>query len=251
MRSNSIALQRIKEASEKAKIELSSVSATDIDLPFLYVDKSGPKNFRHRLTRENLEKLVKDLLDRTTKPCEVCLKDSGLSKEQIQEVILVGGMTRMPKVVELVKNFFGREPNKSVNPDEAVAMGAAIQGGVLVGEFKDIVLIDVTPLSLGTDSVGDVFVRIINKNSAVPCKKTSSFTTVHDGQTSVRFGIYQGEREIASQNKLLGNLSLEGIPIAPKGIPKIEVTFEIDANGILHVSAMDKGTNRKIGNNYF
>jgi molecular chaperone DnaK len=243
-------MQRIKEASEKAKIELSSVKSTDIDLPFLFVDKTGPKNFKMKLTREKLENLVKDLLERTIKPCEICLKDSGLAKEQIQEIILVGGMTRMPKVVEFVKNFFGRESNKTINPDEAVAIGAAIQGGVLVGEFKDIVLIDVTPLSLGTDSHGDVFVRIINKNSAVPCKKTSSFTTVSDGQTSVRFGIYQGEREIASQNKLLGNLSLEGIPFAPKGVPKFEVTFEIDANGILNVSAIDKGTNRRIGKFY-
>jgi molecular chaperone DnaK len=243
---NQIALQRIKEAAEKAKIELSSVKETTIDLPFLYVDKTGPKNLKINLTREKLESLVSDLLKRTLKPCENCLRDSKLKKENIDEVLLVGGMTRMPKVQEMVKNFFGREPSKTVNPDEAVAMGAAIQGGVLKGEYKDVVLIDVTPLSLGTDSVGDIFVRIINRNTTVPCKQTHTFTTVQDAQTAVSFGIYQGEREIASQNKLLGKLSLENIPIAPKGIPKIEVTFELDANGILHVSAMDRGTQKRI-----
>lgn len=243
---NQIALQRIKEAAEKAKIELSSVKETTIDLPFLYVDKTGPKNLKINLSREKLESLVSDLLKRTLKPCENCLRDSKLKKENIDEVLLVGGMTRMPKVQEMVKNFFGRDPSKTVNPDEAVAMGAAIQGGVLKGEYKDVVLIDVTPLSLGTDSVGDIFVRIINRNTTVPCKQTHTFTTVHDAQTAVTFGIYQGEREIASQNKLLGKLSLENIPIAPKGIPKIEVTFELDANGILHVSAMDRGTQKRI-----
>ena len=243
---NQIALQRIKEAAEKAKIELSSVKETEIDLPFLYVDKTGPKNLKIKLTREKLESLVSDLLKRTLKPCEACLKDSKLKKEDINEVLLVGGMTRMPKVQEIVKNFFGRDPSKTVNPDEAVAMGAAIQGGVLVGEYKEVVLIDVTPLSLGTDSMGDIFVRIINRNTTVPCKQTHTFTTVQDAQTSVAFGIYQGEREIASQNKLLGKLNLENIPIAPKGVPKIEVTFELDANGILHVSAMDRGTQKRI-----
>ncbi len=243
---NQIAIQRIKEAAEKAKIELSSVKETEIDLPFLFVDKSGPKNLKIKLKREKLESLASDLLNRTLKPCENCLRDSKLKKEDINEVLLVGGMTRMPKVQEIVKNFFGREPSKTVNPDEAVAMGAAIQGGVLKGEYKEVVLIDVTPLSLGTDSVGDIFVRIINRNTTVPCKQTHTFTTVHDCQTSVSFGVYQGEREIASQNKCLGKLNLEGIPIAPKGIPKIEVTFELDANGILHVSAMDRGTQKRI-----
>ncbi len=243
---NQIALQRIKEAAEKAKIELSSVKETDIDLPFLFVDKSGPKHLKLKLKREKLEGLVNDLLTRTIKPCESCLRDARLKKEQIDEVLLVGGMSRMPKVQELVKNYFGREPNKSVNPDEAVAIGAAIQGGVLVGEYKEIVLIDVTPLSLGVNSLGDVFVRLINRNTTVPCKQTHTFTTVQDAQTAVTFGIYQGEREMASQNKLLGNITLENIPIAPKGIPKIEVTFELDGNGILHVSARDIGTNKRI-----
>lgn len=244
--SNPIALQRIKEAAEKAKIELSSVKETDIDLPFLAVDKSGPKNLKLKLKREQLEALVADLLQRTVKPCEACLKDSRVKKENIDEVLLVGGMTRMPKVQELVKGFFGREPSKKVNPDEAVAMGAAIQGGVLQGQVNEIILIDVTPLSLGTDSVGDIFVRIINRNSSIPCKQTHTFTTVHDAQTSVAFGVYQGERELASQNKLLGKLNLENIPIAPKGVPKIEVTFELDANGILQVSARDTGTGKRI-----
>ncbi len=243
---NKIALQRVKEAAEKAKIELSSIKETEIDLPFLYVDKTGPKNLKLKFKREKLESLVQDLLNRTLKPCEACLRDSKLKKEDVNEVLLVGGMTRMPKVQEIVKNFFGREPSKSVNPDEAVAMGAAIQGGVLMGEFKDIVLIDVTPLSLGTGTQGDIFVRIINRNSTVPCKQTQQFTTVHDMQTSVSFEVYQGEREIASQNKLLGKLLLQDIPIAPKGIPKIQVTFELDANGILHVSAMDLGTQKRI-----
>lgn len=219
---------------------------TDIDLPFLYVDKAGPKNMKIKLKREKLEQLTKELLNKTLKPCEQCLRDSHVKKEDINEVLLVGGMTRMPKVQEIVKSFFGREPSKGLNPDEAVAMGAAIQGAVLQGQVKDIILIDVTPLSLGTDSVGDIFVRIINRNSSVPCKQSHIFTTVKDAQTSVHFGIYQGEREIASQNKLLGRLALENIPMAPKGIPKIEVGFEIDANGILHVSARDTGTNRKI-----
>ncbi len=243
---NQIAIQRVKEAAEKAKIELSSVKETEIDLPFLHVDKSGPKNLKIKLKREKLESLVNDLLLRTLKPCEACLRDSHLKKEDINEVLLVGGMTRMPKVQEIVKNFFGREPSKSVNPDEAVAMGAAIQGGVLMGEFKDIVLIDVTPLSLGTGTQGDIFARIIKRNSTVPCKQTQQFTTVHDMQTSVSFEVYQGEREIASQNKLLGKLLLQNIPIAPKGVPKIQITFELDANGILNVSAMDLGTQKRI-----
>jgi molecular chaperone DnaK len=198
------------------------------------------------MNREKLEILVGNLVSRTLKPCEACLKDSGVKKEDINEILLVGGMTRMPKVQETVKKFFGREPNKSINPDEAVAIGAAVQGAVLKGEMGEMILIDVTPLSLGTDSVGDIFVRIINRNSSIPCKQTHTFTTVKDAQTSVHFGIYQGEREIASQNKLLGNIALEGIPIAPKGMPKIEVTFELDANGILHVWAREVATNKTI-----
>ena len=242
-----MALQRLKEAAEKAKIELSSTSQTDIDLPFLTADKSGPKHLKLKITRSKYESLTEEFLNRTLKPCENCLKDSGLGKDKIDEVILVGGMTRMPKVQEIVKKFYGKEPNKSVNPDEAVAIGAAIQGGVLKGEVKDILLLDVTPLSLGIETLGGVFTRIINRNTTVPTKKSQIFSTAADNQTTVTIRVFQGEREMAADNKLLGSFDLSGIPMAPRGVPQIEVVFDIDANGIAHVSAVEKGTGKQMG----
>ncbi len=241
-----MALQRLKEASEKAKIELSSTTQTDIDLPFLTADKSGPKHLKLKITRAKYEGLVEELLNRTLKPCENCLKDSGLTKDKVDDIILVGGMTRMPKVNELVKKFYGKEPSKAVNPDEAVAVGAAIQGGILRGDVKDVVLLDVTPLSLGIETLGGVFTRIINRNSTIPTKKSQIFSTAADNQTTVTIKIYQGEREMAVDNKVLGSFDLSGIPMSPRGVPQIEVTFDIDANGIVHVTAQDKATQKQM-----
>ena len=245
LRKDKLALQRLKEASEKAKIELSSATQTEINLPFITADKSGPKHMTMKLTRAKFEALVDDLVQKTVEPCKRALKDAGLSAAEINEVVLVGGMTRMPKVQEVVKQLFGKEPHKGVNPDEVVAVGAAIQAGVLQGDVKDVLLLDVTPLSLGIETLGGVFTRLIDRNTTIPTKKSQVFSTAEDGQNAVTIRVFQGEREMAADNKILGQFDLVGIPPAPRGVPQIEVTFDIDANGIVNVQAKDKGTGKE------
>uniref|UniRef100_UPI003C7970FA molecular chaperone DnaK n=1 Tax=Roseomonas chloroacetimidivorans TaxID=1766656 RepID=UPI003C7970FA len=245
VRKDRLALQRLKEAAEKAKIELSSAKETEINLPFITADASGPKHLVMKLTRAKLESLVDDLIQRTIEPCRAALKDAGVSAKDIDEVILVGGMTRMPKVVETVKEFFGKEPARNVNPDEVVAVGATVQAAVLTGDVKDVVLLDVTPLSLGIETLGGVFTRLIDRNTTIPTRKSQTFSTAEDNQTAVTVRVFQGEREMAADNKLLGEFNLVGIPPAPRGMPQIEVTFDIDANGIVSVSAKDKATGKE------